>query len=175
MHPRASDQRRSTRSFYARQRGPHCTSPCPIAASLAAEMRRRSPSVENPPLPARTEGTSSWINPCTSHERRTCLLSSTFHTVHAQLRHYARGQRPRSHDSASVRAGRTPICAGHRGRKGTSRFYPHTRILPNMAWSRYIGLCTCFVQRGRRAGRVSRAVKNTIRAASYEVFIRMPF
>ena len=30
----------------------------------------------------------------------------------------------------------------------------------------FIGLRTRFVQRGRRAGRVSRAVKNTIRAAS---------
>ena len=39
----------------------------------------------------------------------------------------------------------------------------------------FIGLCMRFVQRGRRAGRVSRAVKNTIRAASSEVFIRMPF
>ena len=42
-----------------------------------------SPSVENPPLPARTEGTSPWINPCTFHEQRTCLLLSTFHTVRA--------------------------------------------------------------------------------------------
>ena len=82
-HARAFDQPRSTRSFCACQRGPHCTFPGSIAASLAAETRRRSPSVENPPLPARTEGTSPWINPCMFHERRTCLLSSTFHTVHA--------------------------------------------------------------------------------------------
>ena len=57
--------------------------PGSIAASLALETRRRSPSVENPLLPARAEGTSPWINPCTFHERRTCLPSSTFHTVHA--------------------------------------------------------------------------------------------
>jgi len=80
---RAFDQHRSTRSFCAHQRGPHCTFPGSIAASLAVEMRRRSPSMENPLLPVRTEGTSSWINPCTSHEQHTCLLSSTFHTVRA--------------------------------------------------------------------------------------------
>ena len=83
MPARAFDQRRSTRSFCVRQHGPHCTFPGSIAASLAVETRRRSPSVENPLLPARTEGTSSWINPCTSHELCTCLLSSTFHTVRA--------------------------------------------------------------------------------------------
>ena len=77
----AFDQRRSTRSFRARQRGPHCTFPGSIAASLTVETRRRSSSVENLLLPARTEGTSPWINPCTFHERRTCLLLSTFHTV----------------------------------------------------------------------------------------------
>ena len=83
MPAQAFDQRRSTSSLRARQRGPHCTVPGSIAASLAVEMRRRSPSVENPLLPARAEGTSPWINPCTFHERRTCLLSSTFHTVRA--------------------------------------------------------------------------------------------
>ena len=46
----------------------------------------------------------------------------------------------------------------------------HTTLLA-CAWGEHqyvldIGLCTRFVQRGRRAGRVSRAVKNTIRAAS---------
>ena len=39
----------------------------------------------------------------------------------------------------------------------------------------FIGLRTRFVQRGRRAGCVSCVVKNTIRAASLEVLIRMPF
>ena len=86
MPARAFDQRRSTRSFRACQRGLHCTFPGSIAASLAVETRRRSPSVENPLLPARTEGTSSWINLCRSHERRTCLLSSTFHSALAVTR-----------------------------------------------------------------------------------------
>ena len=39
----------------------------------------------------------------------------------------------------------------------------------------FIGLRTRFVQRGRCAGCVSCVVKNTIRAASEEIFIRMPF
>ena len=39
----------------------------------------------------------------------------------------------------------------------------------------FIDLRTRFVQRGRRAGCVSCVVKNTIRAASEEIFIRMPF
>ena len=81
MPTRAFDQRRSTCSFRARQRSPHCTFPGSIAALLAEETRRRPPSVENAPLPARTEGTSPWINPCTFHERHTYPPSSTFHTV----------------------------------------------------------------------------------------------
>ena len=83
MPAQAFDQHRSTRLLRARERGPHCTFPGSIAASLAVETRRRSPSMENPLLPARTEGTSPWINPCPFQERRTCLLSSTFHTVRA--------------------------------------------------------------------------------------------
>ena len=39
----------------------------------------------------------------------------------------------------------------------------------------FIGLRTRFVQHERRAGCVSCAVKNTIRTASLEIFIRMPF
>ena len=39
----------------------------------------------------------------------------------------------------------------------------------------FIGLRTRFVQRGRRAGRASHAVKNTTRTASQEVPIRTPF
>ena len=101
MPAQAFDQRLSTRSLRTRQRGPHCTFLGSIAASLAVETRRCSPSVENPLLPARAEGTLPWINPCMFHEQRACLLSKQC----ARFGHYARGQRSRSHDSASVCAG----------------------------------------------------------------------
>ena len=65
MPARASDQCQSTRPLRACQRGPHCTTfPGSIEASLAVEMTRRSPSVGNPLLPARAEGTLLWIISC---------------------------------------------------------------------------------------------------------------
>ena len=143
----AFDQRRSTRSFRARQRGPHCTFPGLITVSLAAEMRRHSPSMENPPLPARTEGTSPWINPCTFHERRTCLPSITFHTVHTvpQLRTWPALAFTRLRQR--VRGANTNMCRVLRLNKEQAAS-THT-LLSCQTWRGvgFVGLCTCFVRR----------------------------
>ena len=118
------------------QRGPHCTFLGSIAALLVVETRRRSPSVGNPLLPARAEGTSLWINPCTFHERRMYLPSSTFHTAHAVevIMHVT-----------SARVCMTPLACA-RGEhqyvsdieveKEQAASTLHTRIPPNMAWNR---------------------------------------
>ena len=165
MPARAFDQRGSTCSLRARQHGRHCTFHGSIAASLAVETRRRSPSVENPPLPVRTEGTSPWINPCTFHEWRTCLLSSTFHTVRAvpPLRTWPALVFTRLRER--VHRANTNMCWVLRLKKEQAAS-THTLVsCPTWRGVGFIGLCACFVQRGRPAGRVSRAVKNTIHAA----------
>ena len=65
---------------------------------------------------------------------RVCLRAHSIQC--AGFGHYARGQRLHSHDSASVCAGRTPICVKYLVEKEQAASTPHTRILPNMAWSR---------------------------------------
>ena len=167
MPTRASDQRRSTRPLRARQRGPHCTTfPGSIAASLARETRRRSPSVGNQLLPVRAEGTLLWINPCMFHERRTCLPWSTFHRARVvrPLRTWPALAFTRLRQR--VHGVNTNMCRVLRLNKEQAASTRALVSCPTWRGVGYIGLCTCLVQRGRSAGRVSRAVKNTIRAAS---------
>jgi len=163
MPARAFDQRRSTRLLRVRQRGPHCTFLGSIAASLAIETRRRSPSVGNPLLPARAKGTSLWINPCTFRERRTCLPSSTFYT--------ARVVRPLrtwpvlafARLSLRVRGANTNMCRILRLKRKARRLLPRTLVSrPTWRGVAFIGLRRRFVQRGCRAGCVSCVMENTI-------------
>ena len=75
------------------------------------------------------------INPCTFHERRTCLLSSAFHTV--------RVVRPlRTWPSLVFTRLRQRVRGEHRYvsdievEKEQAASTSHTRIAPNVAWTR---------------------------------------